>query len=535
MKKIVPILITIFILAGAAVSYKILKKSPPDYIFLVTLDTTRADFVRYSLLDNKLTPNLAGLAKEGIYYENAYSLIPITLPSHASMFYSLPPHVLKVYNNGQPRPTPFPSLAQLLKGKGYQTGAVVSLGVVKAEFGLDKGFEHYVENFRPYFWYKTAAEVNRDAFELVKTMTGKKAFFWIHYSDPHEPYYPPNFGGDFSLFLNDCRVFQCKSSEQPLVDLELELKPGKNFLDLKSKIPTEVFKSPKTRIGFFTYQNFSIESEKNPGDLEVILPKWRKTRIKDKKNYYARPNESRVVLINRSKENIQVRVKFLYRMLERPESRKSLYRKEIRYMDNQVGKFFEFLKKNGIYEKSVFFIMGDHGEGLGEYQQHYGHIHYLNKIYSKVPLIIFGKGIKDTGKRDELASNLNIAPTILDIVNIEKPGFMRGESLLKSHKPRKLLLETYSPEAYFDAFSIIDFPYQILFYPGRSENKIEYIDLQKDIWGINNIKDQMKDNRKKSELLNDILKISRILTATKGKIGKISERHKDILNSLGYL
>jgi arylsulfatase A-like enzyme len=152
-----------------------------------------------------------------------------------------------------------------------------------------------------------------------------------------------------------------------------------------------------------------------------------------------------------------------------------------------------------------------------------------------VPLIVSGRGIKLRGERDELVSNLNIAPTILDLAGIKKPEFMDGRSLLKSLKPKKLLLETYSPEAYFDAFSIIDYPYQILFFPGREEEKIEYINLEKDTWGTTNIKDFMENKKIKAELLEAVLKISRIITATKGKPGKINDRHKEILESLGYI
>ena len=121
---------------------------------------------------------------------------------------------------------------------------------------------------------------------------------------------------------------------------------------------------------------------------------------------------------------------------------------------------------------------------------------------------------------------------------------MLGQSLLKSLTPKKLLLETYSPEAYFDAFSLIDYPWQIIFYPGRREGKLEFIDLKTDPLGtinLNNIKnitgktntDEIK--KIKARLINSILKISRIITATKGKIGMSSERHREILQSLGYL
>lgn len=540
-KILIYILIILALLAAAIISFRVLKKEPPDHIFFITLDTTRADFIKYTQgRKNRDTPRLAQLAGEGIYFEKAYSLIPITLPSHAAMFYSKPPHELKVYNNSEPRKIPYPSLAQILKSKGYYTGAVISLGVVKAEFGLDKGFDDYIENFRPFFWYKNADEVNQDAFKLIKEKARKKSFFWIHYSDPHEPYYPPYYTGNFNIFLNDTQVFQSKSTEQPLVQLNLEIKPGKNKLRLQSEPPQDL-KRKRVEVGFYTYQNFSIKSDKNPEALKVIPPKWREVRVKDKENCYSKKEVSELELINNSKDNIRVEVRFLYRMLEKPESRFRLYRREVRYMDDQLGKLIDFLKENKLYEKSVFIIMGDHGEGLGEYKTpgqkkgHYGHIHYLHKIYTRVPLIIFGHGIKERGQRQELVSNLNIAPTILDIADIKKPKFMLGESLFKSLKPRKLLLETYSPEAFFDCFSVIDYPFQVLFYPGRPEEKIEYVNLDKDVWGITNIKDFITDKKIKQELLDAVLKISRIITATKGRSGVVNERHKDILESLGYL
>lgn len=536
MKKIlIYIFIPILTLVVAVIGYQVTKESGPDYIFFITLDTTRADFIKYSTgRDNRVTSQLAKLAKEGTYYDNAYSLIPITLPSHAAMFYSKPPHVLKIYNNGQPQTPPFPSLAQILSSKGYYTGAVISLGVLKSEFGLSKGFEDYIENFRTYFWYKSAEEVNRDAFKLIKDKARKKSFFWLHYSDPHEPYYPPFFKGLFTVSLNDEKVFQSKSTEQPLVKLELEIKPGENILHLRNDPPDDV-KKRRIIIGFYTYQNFSITAPQNPDLLEVKTPKWRRQKVRDKVNIYSRKKESQIILTNKSDKNLTVNIKFLYRMLEKPRSRVSLYRREIRYMDNQIGKVIDFLKENNMYKKSAIIIMGDHGEGMGEYKTHYGHIHYLHKIYSRVPLILLGPGIKKRGKQEDLVSNLNIAPTILDIAGIKKPEFMEGQSLLETLKPKKLLLETYSPEAYFDGFSIIDYPYQVLFFPGREDEKIEYINLEKDAWGTTNIKDFMTEKKIKGELLDAVLKISRIITATKGKPGKINERHQEILESLGYV
>ena len=546
MKHILGLFLLLLLLLTANCSSS--KNTNPEYIFLITLDTTRADHIDYSLSGNQLTPNLAKLASQGHYFEHAYSLIPITLPSHASIFYSLPPHRLRIYNNGQLQKVPETTVTQLLKEKQYATGAVISLGVLKKDFGLDKGFDRYIENFKPYLWKKRAEEVNEDAFKLIRETlrgargeTGRKFFFWLHYSDPHEPYFPPHEdeGGRFRVSLNDKEVFVSRSTEEPLVNIEIPVKPGKNSLSFETEIPPEVEIFPSCTVEYIKYRDFSLESPES--GMEITLPdNWNTKKNRTGINYYSKERNSRIFLFNRSGETIPVKLRFIHSLRVNDGARKAFYREEVKYMDRRLGELFEFLKAKNIYDNAVFIIMGDHGEGLGEYRGYFGHIHFLNQPAVNVPLIIAGKGIKPEGKREEVVSCLNVAPTILDIAGIPKPGFMQGQSLLKPLARTRLLLETYSPEAYFDAFSIIDYPFQLIFYPGRRKEKLEFLNLEK---GLRNktsgvVKKIEKINSRekiRTQMVNDLLKISRILTATKGKVGKVSERHREILKSLGYL
>lgn len=527
-------LFIVFLLVGSGCN------SQPTYIFLVTLDTTRADHIDYSGSGNTLTPHLAQLANQGQYFENAYALIPITLPSHASMFYSLPPHLLQIYNNGQVQKVSWPSVTLFLKKNGFATGAVISLGVLKTEFGLDKGFDSYIEDFKPYLWTKHADEVNQEAFCLIlqtlRDKPGKKYFFWIHYSDPHEPYFPPEKSGTFTIMVNNQEVFRSRSTEQPAVNIEFTLAPGKNSIVFNTKVPANFndYAGGPVQVRYIKYQDFSLQSLDKKTGIKTIIPhEWNTKKTRSGTNYYANEKKSRFVSLNPTREPITVNLRFIYRLWVDDASRKRLYKEEIKFMDRQVGKFLDFLKKENLYDNAVFVIVGDHGEDLGEYRNHFGHIHFLNRAAVNVPLIITGKGIKSKGKRQELVSNLNIAPTLLDIAGIKKPDFMLGHSLLKSLPQTKLLLETYAPEAYFDAFSIIDYPYQVIFYPGRRNEKLEFIDLDNQVGGGTKNKKQL--GKMKAELVNSVLKISRIITATKGKTGGVSERNQEILKSLGYL
>ncbi len=514
------------------------REKTPKYIFLITLDTTRADYIDYSLEKNTLTPHLAELASQGVYFSNAYSLIPITFPPHLSMFYSLPPHILRVYNNGEKNDATLPSLEKIFKDHGYSTGAVISLGSVSSRWGIGKDFDLFIENFRkPYLWYKTAAQVNEDAFLIIEKFKKEKSFFWIHYSDPHAPYFPPCYKGDFSVSLNGEKKFISESIEEYPIKLKLILKPGKNTLILQTEIPELIIKDKKLKIIHIEFRDFSITPDLNTKDLEIRYPnEWKRSILDDYVNFTTLKTNSVLELQNKSPENMKIQLNFIHRIVPTVPSIRILYQQEVNYMDKYIGKLVEFLKRNDIYEDSVFVIMGDHGEGLGEYRNHVGHIEFLNKTFVKVPLILSGKNIKKAGIREEVVSNLNIAPTILDIAHIKKPEFMMGQSLLKSRKKEKLLLETYAPEAQGNAFSIIDFPYQIILYPYREENKLEFINLKKDELGIQNI---IKNTDVKSEykisLLKEVQEKADKLTKNREKKPKLSEAEEEILKSLGYI
>ncbi len=521
-----------------SINCTLIKNTPPDYIFLITLDTTRADHIDYSLKENSLTPHLAELASEGSYFSNAYSLIPITLPSHLSMFYSLPPHILKVYNNGEPNLCPLPSLEKILKNNGYATGAVISLGSVSRRWGIGKDFDSFIENFRKsYIWYKTAEQVNEDAFAFIKEFEKKKSFFWIHYSDPHEPYFPPYYKGNFSVSLNGEKIFVSDSIERALVKLELTLKPGKNTVTLETEIPEMLQKDKRLKINYHEFKDFSIIPEPETKDMEIIYPdEWKKSVFGKRIKFTTKKPHSVIELQNKSDHNMKVNLKFIQRMLPTVSSMKILYKQEVTYMDKHLGELIDYLKKNKMYKNSAFVIIGDHGEGLGEYRGHIGHIDYLNKIFVKVPLIIFGKNIKKSRGRKRVVSCLDIAPTILDIAQIKRPDFMKGNSLLRSLKKEKLLLETYAPEARGNAFSIIDFPYQIIIYPYRDKGKVELIDLEKDEQGLQNIINSPDvGSELKAGLLRMVQEKAEELANQRKKKPKLSEEDEEILRSLGYI
>ena len=528
----------LFVLLFILVLFSCMKRSDTkELIFLITLDTTRADSIDYQI-NNRSTPNLAYLAGRGVIYEKAYSLIPITLPSHYSMFYSLPPWRTRVFNNGDKKKMKYPGLSEILKNKGYFTGAVISLGVLKSDFGINKGFMSFMEDFSPGLWYRTAEEVNTDLLGLIDKVKRKKAFYWVHYSDPHSPYFSPEYKGKFKLKLNGDDIYETESTKSLTVSLKLKLIPGKNTLKYETEIPQNFPDEMKKKISGLNFKGFEVSSLSGKKSFTLELPKsWIKRNVKGRKDYTTSELGSNINIINNEPETQSIKIKFIYDMSLKNSYKKKAYLKEVSYMDSKIGDLIEFLKKKQLFKYSTFVIMGDHGEGLGEYRGHIGHIHYHNKVYSKVPMIVSGNKIDQNGTASKLTSNLNIAPTILDIANIKKPEYMMGSSLLKDEVNKGLFLETYRPQAYYNSFSLIEYPYQIIYFPEKTtSDKYEFIDLKNDQYGIKNI---LEGNEIiKHRMIKKVRKMAKFCLKNKKNkkdSTKRSAKDDEMLRSLGYL
>jgi arylsulfatase A-like enzyme len=173
---------------------------------LITLDTTRADYVGRVEDGQSLTPNLDALARRGARFVDAVTPAPLTLPAHCSLMTGLDPLAHGVRDNGVGRLAPdVPTLAAVLAKRGYKTAAFVASRVLDRRFGLDRGFQTYddrmvAENVGEQGYPERDARAVTDAALGWAAALSKPArtpyFLWIHYYDPHAPYSPP--GTDWS-------------------------------------------------------------------------------------------------------------------------------------------------------------------------------------------------------------------------------------------------------------------------------------------------------------------------------------------------
>jgi hypothetical protein len=102
------------------------------------------------------------------------------------------------------------------------------------------------------------------------------------------------------------------------------------------------------------------------------------------------------------------------------------------YTDHALGLFIDLLREKKILDHSLLFIMGDHGQAMGERE---GSIDLHNDLYQEnvhIPLLILGEG---RGLKpqviDTVASQMDLLPTLLDVLGIEAVHHSAGKSLIR--------------------------------------------------------------------------------------------------------
>lgn len=106
------------------------------------------------------------------------------------------------------------------------------------------------------------------------------------------------------------------------------------------------------------------------------------------------------------------------------------YTTAVRYVDQQVGRLITWLKDHGRYDDTLIVITADHGEEFGEHGVYRDHWSTYDGT-QRIPLIIKppAGSASSTGRRDQLVTNVDIAPTLADYAGIDAPRSWHGRSL----------------------------------------------------------------------------------------------------------
>ena len=121
----------------------------PLHVVVVTLDTLSARHLgQYGNRAHRKPLPSAGAAAEGVLFEQATAQVPLTLPSHSSMFTGTYPMFHGVRDNGgYYLDDDSETLAETLRAAGWRTGGFPAAFVLDSRWGLDQGFERYHDEF----------------------------------------------------------------------------------------------------------------------------------------------------------------------------------------------------------------------------------------------------------------------------------------------------------------------------------------------------------------------------------------------------
>jgi len=190
---------------------------PRDRVLLITVDTTRADYLSCYGYPGESSPNLDRIAASGAMFSRAFCPKGITDPSHASILTGYYPRTHGLQSNHQAVTGRVSSMAEIFLDQGYVTVAVTSREHVLPTNLNIPGFTDMIGP--SLFMQKTSAfEAFRRAANRLYKYRDRDLFMWVHFFDPHSSY-------EYHRGYSEPFVAEDRGSR----DGDKFLKPGKRY------------------------------------------------------------------------------------------------------------------------------------------------------------------------------------------------------------------------------------------------------------------------------------------------------------------
>lgn len=371
-------------------------------ILLIHADQHRFDCLGAYGNSEIRTPNLDGLANDGVRFENSFCPYPVCTPSRYSLLCGQYVHEHRGSNNQStlaPEIATFPRL--LRDAGGYRTRAVGKMHFTPTY--LDVGFEEMFlaeqdgpgrldDDYHRDLMRHGLVDINDLEDQRQEYRKRARQKYWDTFgalpSNLPEEWHTTNWIGDRAV-----ETLETWSDEA-------------NLLMVGFVKPHHPFDPPRPWCDAY-----------NPDDLS-LLPGWTTSCF-----------EHDLALHRGYFPHAQLTEASLKRVM-------AGYYATIEQMDVQIGRLLDLLKRRGLYENTMIIYTSDHGEYMG-----FHHLllkgNYLYDPLVKVPLIIKYPGALFSGNETKgavssnLVNNIDLAPTILARTGIPAPSSMHGNDLAK--------------------------------------------------------------------------------------------------------
>jgi len=308
-------------------------------VILISLDTVRYDHIDTGRGTKAYTPELKRFSQHSIIFENAFSTSSETLPSHLSVFISRFPHELGVYDNEHKYDGRYKMIQQAFEKAGYSTATIISLGTLASATGIRTGFHEFCEEFfEEDIFYVPAEKVTREARVMIEEFKDRRFFLFVHYSDPHTPYAPPNVEGHFEITLDGKLIADFNPYRGSILRKTVPLPKGSHMIEFKVKDNRGDF------------HHFILRKLNMSEGCSAALQGLEFSRELYGGSYIMRNPESQMSIS--CEQNGYLEIFQIIPILKKKAALK-YYREEEEYMDSSLGLLLRSLEKSGLLKKTV--------------------------------------------------------------------------------------------------------------------------------------------------------------------------------------
>ena len=419
---------------------------PKNIIYILT-DDQRFDEVGFinPILE---TPNMDALAAKGVHFKNAFVTTALCSPSRATILTGQYMHSHGVVDNNKPSKDDAVYFPAYLQQAGYETAFIGKWHMGGHHDDPQPGFD-----------------------------------YWLSFAGQGDYYPKRKRNGKLSSFnINGKRVLQKGYITDELTDytlawLEQERDSNKPFF---------IYLSHKA-----VHANFDpAERHRDQySDVEIKVPA---SQAETPENYKGKP------MWVKNQRNSWHGVDFPYHSELNVQEYKRQYHRALSAVDDSLGRITAWLKANNLEQDTAVFLMGDNGFMFGEH----GLIDKRNAYEEsmRVPLIAYIPGAKQNYVVEEMAANLDIAPTMLDIAGVTKmPPQFAGASLLPLANGDKV--DSWRDSLLYEYYWEFNFPSTPTTFALRSDDfkLIQY----HGIWDTDELYDMKNDPQEMNNLIDD--------------------------------
>lgn len=342
----------------------------PD-VFLFVVDTLRKDRLGCYGYPRPTSPRLDRLSAEGTLFEDTTAQASWTLLSMVSLFQG---HYVTDYRDTFEEPSP--TLAEVLQQAGYRSIAEVGNILLSAERGFDRGFDHYAAR-APASDGSDAGTGSRSAAELLREL-------WPE--------------------LECARAADSRAGRPPL------------FVYVHFMDPHRVYR-----------HHPEFDAELPPDGAQAISADQRDRHARE--GAPAPPEDPNWA-----------------EAWARMRDERGFYDQDVRYVDREIGLFLDRLREAGLLDHAVIALVADHGEALFERvalahpaelaklppDQFFQREHGKSLVQALVgtPFLLWGEGVPKGWRVKEPVENVDLFPTLLDLVGVPAPPGLHGRSLV---------------------------------------------------------------------------------------------------------